>query len=65
MLGPVAETASHLGAKAIGWEAFAAAVAGSGVPVYAIGGMTGADVQRARDAGAQGIAMQRSVWIED
>jgi 8-oxo-dGTP diphosphatase len=65
VLGPVAETASHPGAKAIGWEAFAAAVAGSGVPVYAIGGLTSADVKRAQEAGAQGIAMQRSVWIED
>lgn len=65
VLGPVAETASHPRAKAIGWDAFAAAVAGSGVPVYAIGGLTSADLKRAQDAGAQGVAMQRSAWIED
>lgn len=62
VLGPVAQTASHPGTEALGWEAFSAAVAGSGVPVYAIGGLTDADLRRAQTAGAQGIAMQRAVW---
>jgi len=65
VLGPVGATASHPGGAAMGWEVFASAVAGSGVPVYAIGGLTNADVRRAQAAGAQGIAMQRSVWAAD
>jgi 8-oxo-dGTP diphosphatase len=63
VLGPVAATASHPGAQGIGWDAFATAVSGSGMPVYAIGGLTTADLKHAHAAGAQGIAMQRAAWV--
>lgn len=55
-LSPVCATASHPGASGTGWEAFAALVAQAHVPVYALGGMVGADEARARAAGGQGVA---------
>ncbi|HQR72559.1 MAG TPA: Nudix family hydrolase [Burkholderiaceae bacterium] len=61
-LGPVGATASHPGGVPMGWDAFAATVADSGVPVYAIGGMTTTDFDRAASVGAHGIAMQRALW---
>jgi 8-oxo-dGTP diphosphatase len=65
VLGPVAPTASHPGAPGIGWQAFSAATAQAGLPVYAIGGLVSADLDDARAAGAHGIALQRSLWRDD
>lgn len=62
VLGPVRPTATHPGEAGLGWEAFAALVAGLPLPVYAIGGMMGADLDDARSAGAQGIAAIRAAW---
>jgi 8-oxo-dGTP diphosphatase len=62
VLGPVAATASHPGARALGWERFAALAAHAGVPVYALGGLGADDLDTALAAGAQGIAAQRSLW---
>ncbi len=64
VLSPVAPTASHPGVPALGWPAFAARVAEAAVPVYALGGMTPADVQQACDAGGQGVAGIRAFWPE-
>lgn len=55
-LSPVAATPSHPGQPGMGWEAFAAVVAQAHLPVYALGGMTVADLPQARAAGAQGVA---------
>ena len=55
-LAPVCATASHPGAMALGWERFAALAADAQLPVYALGGVGPDDLQRARDAGAQGVA---------
>lgn len=55
-LSPVRTTASHPGARPLGWERFAALVADARLPVYALGGVGPADLERARDAGAQGVA---------
>lgn len=55
-LGPVKPTPSHPGASGIGWRRFRELVATSVVPVYALGGLSLADVSEARSAGAQGIA---------
>lgn len=60
--GPVAPTASHPDARAIGWEAFARGVNDSAIPVYAIGGLSHADLDRARRSGAHGLALQRAAW---
>lgn len=56
LLGPVAATASHPGRSGIGWAAFADLVADLGLPVYALGGLTPADVPQARAHGAWGVA---------
>jgi 8-oxo-dGTP diphosphatase len=56
VLGPVKEKA------AIGWERFAAMAAGASLPVYAIGGLTRADLEDAWRAGAHGVAMIRAAW---
>jgi 8-oxo-dGTP diphosphatase len=62
VLGPVRPTASHPGVPGIGWRAFANAVAGTPVPVYAIGGLRLPDLQAAFEAGAHGAAMIRGAW---
>jgi 8-oxo-dGTP diphosphatase len=62
LLGPVSNTASHPGAPGMGWERFAELVRGTSIPVYAIGGLTGAHRERAWEAGAHGVAMIRGSW---
>jgi 8-oxo-dGTP diphosphatase len=64
VLGPVASTASHPGLPGMGWHRLARLVATTAVPVYAIGGLKAVDLQRARSAGAHGIALQRAAWPE-
>ena len=59
VVGPVREKA---GLKALGWERFAALIAGTSIPVYAIGGLTRADMEHAWRAGAHGVAMIRGAW---
>ena len=59
VLGPVREKA---GAAPLGWERFAEIVRGTTIPVYAIGGLTRADMEDAWRAGAHGIAMIRGAW---
>ncbi len=56
VLGPVMPTASHPGARTLGWRQFASLVEKVSLPVYALGGMTLDDVKKARQAGAQGVA---------
>ncbi|RDJ00188.1 Nudix family hydrolase [Dyella solisilvae] len=61
-LSPVAATASHPDAPALGWSAFQTMVEMAALPVYALGGMTWADVGPARRAGGQGVAGIRGFW---
>jgi 8-oxo-dGTP diphosphatase len=56
VLGPVKATPSHHAAPTLGWERFAALCAKVPLPVYALGGMSHADLPVAIGAGAQGIA---------
>jgi len=56
VLSPVLPTASHPEALPLGWETFAELARTARMPVYALGGMTLADVDRARQAGGQGVA---------
>ncbi|AHF04864.1 thiamine monophosphate synthase [Marichromatium purpuratum 984] len=65
LLSPVKTTATHPGAPALGWSRFAAIAATANVPVYALGGMTRADLDTAWDLGAQGIAAIRGLWPGD
>lgn len=62
MLSPVQETASHPGAKPIGWRRFQQLCATTGLPVYALGGMTLSGVAQARQYGAQGVALVTGIW---
>ena len=59
VVGPVLEKGD---AEPLGWERFAALVCGVSIPVYAIGGLRPADMERAWRAGAHGIAMIRGSW---
>jgi 8-oxo-dGTP diphosphatase len=59
VLGPVRQKAD---AAALGWERFADMARGTSIPVYAIGGLTRADLEDAWRAGAHGVAMIRGAW---
>jgi 8-oxo-dGTP diphosphatase len=48
--------------RPLGWERFAALIEGTTIPVYAIGGLTRADLEDAWRAGAHGVAMIRGAW---
>jgi 8-oxo-dGTP diphosphatase len=60
-LSPVLPTPSHPQAVTLGWEGFAALAAQAVMPVYALGGMRPADIDRARAAGGQGVAGMRGL----
>jgi 8-oxo-dGTP diphosphatase len=62
VLGPVKSTASHPGARPIGWDGFERIARGASIPVYAIGGLRRADLEDAWRAGAHGVAMIRGAW---
>jgi len=48
----------------MGWDGFAALVADTRVPVYALGGLRTEDLGVAISRGAQGVAMRRAAWPE-
>jgi 8-oxo-dGTP diphosphatase len=62
LLSPVRATPTHPDAVPLGWDGFARAIAGTRVPVYALGGLGPGDLEPARDHGAHGIAMRRAAW---
>lgn len=55
-LSPVAQTASHPQARALGWQRFALLCAQSPLPVYALGGVAPAELPVVRDHGGFGVA---------
>jgi 8-oxo-dGTP diphosphatase len=57
VLGPVKDKPPSLG-----WTRFADLARGASIPVYAIGGLTHADLHDAWRAGAHGVAMIRGAW---
>jgi 8-oxo-dGTP diphosphatase len=61
-LSPVLETPTHPDAAPLGWDGFAATRADLAIPVYALGGLSPADLGPARKHGAQGIAAIRTLW---
>jgi 8-oxo-dGTP diphosphatase len=61
-LSPVLPTQSHPNAPALGWPRFASLIQGLEIPVYALGGMTAANLPMSWQSGARGVAMQRAVW---
>ncbi len=62
LLSPVLPTRSHPDADPLGWEGFRDLVAQVNIPVYALGGMSPAHVDSAREQGGQGIAAIRGLW---
>ena len=65
VVGPVKPTASHPDATPLGWDRFAELVAGSPLPVYAIGGLTRADLAEARERGAHGVALRSAAFTSE
>jgi 8-oxo-dGTP diphosphatase len=57
VLGPVKDKS-----PALGWGRFRDIAAATSIPVYAIGGLTRADLPAAWRAGAHGVAMIRGAW---
>jgi 8-oxo-dGTP diphosphatase len=62
VMGPVLATPTHPDAHPLGWARFAAAIARTRVPVFALGGLHRTDHDTAITHGAHGIAMRRHVW---
>jgi 8-oxo-dGTP diphosphatase len=63
VFGPVQTTTSHPDVAGLGWESFAAKVAVPPAPTFALGGLTRAELDVARHAGAHGIAAIRAAWV--
>nr|WP_298375622.1 Nudix family hydrolase [uncultured Halomonas sp.] len=61
-LSPLRTTPTHPEASPLGWHDFQQLVEYAGMPVYALGGMSCEDANRARAVGAQGIASIRHFW---
>ena len=57
VVGPVKETASHPGARPLGWDRFQALIRDQPMPAYAIGGLSRADLAEAKRRGAHGVAL--------
>jgi len=62
VVSPVMATASHPDATPIGWTGFQDLAERAAMPVYALGGMSVDDIERARLHGGQGIAAIRGLW---
>lgn len=62
VLSPVLPTASHPGAPTLGWPRFAELLAHCPIPVFALGGLTDADLDLARGHGAHGVALKGQAW---
>lgn len=62
VLGPVLPTSSHPDSPGMGWDHMAHLIAESALPVFALGGIAGEQLDIARSKGAHGIAMLRAAW---
>ncbi len=62
VLSPVLATQSHPGAPHLGWEKFAKMLSDTTLPVYALGGLTSADLTIAQQHGAHGVSLLRQAW---
>lgn len=62
VLSPVNPSSSHPGAPALGWTRFKTLCGRTDFPIYALGGLTSADINRARCEGGQGVAMITGAW---
>ena len=62
VLGPVKDTASHPGARTLGWRRYAELTDSYALPVYGVGGLGPRDLHDAWSAGAHGVAAIRAAW---
>jgi 8-oxo-dGTP diphosphatase len=62
VVGPVLPTPSHPAAHPLGWMRFEALARAMPMPVYALGGLVRADLDRAMQHGAHGVALRRDAW---
>lgn len=62
VLAPVLLTQTHPDAQPLGWPRASELAAEAVMPVYFLGGMTPADLGRAWEKGAQGVAAIRALW---
>lgn len=62
LLSPVNKTLSHPDASLLGWVGFSELATLANIPVYALGGVSPADIDIARTNGAQGIAGISAWW---
>ncbi len=62
LLGPVLATPTHLDARPLGWDAFAAIAGTVAIPVFALGGLASDDLDNAIAHGAHGVALRRAAW---
>jgi len=61
VLGPVLPTDTHPGTRTLGWLEFARLVDSALLPVFALGGLSEAHLDEAKQAGAQGISAIRGL----
>lgn len=64
VLAPVQATGTHPDTDALGWMQFTGLVSTVNLPVYALGGLSASDLDRAKQAGSQGIAGIRAFLNE-
>lgn len=60
--GSVCPTTTHPDGLTLGWDGLQALIAGSAIPVYAIGGLARSDLKRAQSLGAHGVALRSAAW---
>lgn len=65
LLGPVQATPSHSGAPVLAWNKFTDLIRDYSLPVFALGGMRGSNLDEARRFGAHGAAMMRGAWEQE
>lgn len=61
-LSPVQPTQTHPEAKPLGWEQARALISGFNKPVFLLGGVGPTELEKAWEAGAQGVAGIRAFW---
>lgn len=62
LLSPIQSTQSHPEQQAKGWEFFSSCAEKSSLPVYALGGMSLQQCEKARLNQGQGVAVLRAAW---
>jgi len=62
VLSPVQRTASHPEAEAMGWQQFSTMIENVSLPVFALGGLSENDIEKAWLSGAQGVAAISAFW---